>query len=75
MYLFKADVTNISTEGIGQPVYTIPAELAERRAWADETWLIVNADRMKMSLPPSQLLAEFCRPNPEVACLQVWRID
>ncbi|MBP9781128.1 hypothetical protein KBC89_00550 [Candidatus Woesebacteria bacterium] len=73
LYLHNQDVSNLSIDGIGQPVWDIPQWFIEKTISADERWLVVNSHRMRMTLPEDQLIAEFCRPN-SAPCLQIWNI-
>ncbi len=73
LYLHNQDVSNLSIDGIGQPVWDIPSWFIEKSQTADRQWLVVNSHRMRMKLPEDALIAEFCRPN-EAPCLQIWDI-
>lgn len=73
LYLHNQDVSNLSIDGIGQPVWDIPQWFIEKTTAADERWLVVNSHRMRMTLPEDQLIAEYCRPN-SAPCLQIWDI-
>ncbi|MDR0463012.1 MAG: glycosyltransferase family 39 protein [Pseudomonadales bacterium] len=76
MYFFNEDVTNISIEGIGQPVREIPESQLERFDDFEEVILLVNSYRMHMSLPTDQLIFEVFRPSPteNPISFQVWRL-
>lgn len=73
LYLHNQDVSNLSVDGIGQPVREIPQWFLEKSKSADQTWLVVNSHRMLLQLPPEMLLIEYCRPN-QAPCLQIWNI-
>lgn len=73
MYLHNRDVLNIKVEGIGQPVREIPSEFLDSANEFDQVWLVVNSHRNFLKLDPSQLLAQYCRPDPAI-CLEVWRL-
>lgn len=73
LYLHNQDVSNLSVDGIGQPVREIPQWFLEKSKSADQIWLVVNSHRMMLQLPPEMLLAEYCRPN-RAPCLQIWNI-
>lgn len=73
LYLHRLNVENLYVEGIGQPVKTIPDSFWQRAVSFDESWLIVNSYRMEMTLPPEQLIDQYCRPY-QGPCLQIWRI-
>lgn len=78
MYLHRRNVTNLLVEGIGQPVRSLPSRFLDRAKSYDRVWLLVNSNRLKMSLPKKDLLLSFCRPrNPKLAqqkCLELWDI-
>ncbi len=73
LYLHNQDVSNLSIDGIGQPVWDIPEWFINKTTSADERWLVVNSHRMRMTLPEDRLITEFCRPN-SAPCLQIWDI-
>lgn len=74
LYFHGQDVSNLYIEGIGQyPVKSLPDFFVERAKNFDQALLVVNSHRMEISLPPTQLIAQFCRPH-NAPCLQVWDI-
>jgi len=73
MYFHQQKLGNIFVEGIGQPVREIPEKMIEKSKNYDQTWLVVNSHRMKISLPPDQLLGQYCR-LPGYPCLQIWNL-
>lgn len=73
LYLHNQDVSNLSVDGIGQPVEDIPQWFLEKSMSADQIWLVVNSHRLQMQLPPDDLITQFCRPN-HAPCLQIWNI-
>ncbi len=73
LYLHAKSVENLWVEGIGQPVTGIPQSFIDRAKEYKKSWLVVNSHRMKISLPPTKLLREYCRPY-NGPCLQVWDI-
>jgi len=73
VYFHRQNTENISIDGIGQPVRSIPDTLKEKSTNFDESWLVVNSDRLIMEIPKNLLIKEFCRPN-NAPCLQVWNI-
>lgn len=74
LYLYNRDVSNIYVEGIGVPVKGLPNDFVSRAASAQETWLVVNSHRLAFSIPPEQLIVQFCRPGEGTPCLQVWNV-
>ena len=74
MNLHNKNVDNIYVEGIGQPIREIPNFFWEKADDFDLKLLVVNSHRLKITLPESDLLASFCRPN-QAPCLQVWKIE
>ncbi len=74
VYLHRTNVDNIYVEGVGQPVGHIPDSFIERAQSFDNIWLVVNANRMRLSLSQDKLIREFCRPF-SAPCLQVWDIS
>lgn len=73
LYFHDRNVEGVYIEGIGQPVYTLPASFIARAKNYDRILLVVNSHRLHWQLPTNQLVAEFCRPNQQ-PCLQVWDI-
>lgn len=73
LYFHNQDVTNLSIDGIGQPVWNIPQWFTEKTQEADLRWLVVNSHRMRFQLPATKLVSEYCRPN-HAPCLQIWDI-
>lgn len=74
MYLHRRPVENIAVEGIGQPVGQIPDWFWQKHGQSETYWLVVNSHRLKLQLPESALVVEYCRPN-SAPCLQVWDIS
>lgn len=74
MYLHHRPVENIVVEGIGQPVGQIPDWFWQKHGQSETYWLVVNSHRLKLQLPESALVVEYCRPN-SAPCLQVWDIS
>jgi 4-amino-4-deoxy-L-arabinose transferase-like glycosyltransferase len=74
LYFHNQDLKNIYIEGTGEyPVKDIPEFFSKRAKEFDQSILVVNSHRMAISLPPSKLLLEVCRPHG-APCLQVWDI-
>ena len=74
LYFHRRDTHNIYIEGTGQyPVKSLPDFFTARAKSFDQSLLVVNSNRMELSLPPTALIAEFCRPN-NAPCLQVWDV-
>lgn len=71
--LHNKNVENIYVEGIGQPVREIPNIFWQKAENFDVKLLVVNSHRLKMDLPESDLLANYCRPK-QSPCLQIWEI-
>lgn len=71
MYFYGRDMSRVSIDGIGQPVKEIPKVFVDRLGGFDKLWLVVNADRLEMSVPDELLLIEYCKPHG-APCLQVW---
>jgi hypothetical protein len=74
MYFHRQDVSNLFLDGIGQPVSSIPSDFANKTVGFDEVWLVVNSHRKPLFLPGTQKLHEFCRPDKNAPCLEVWDI-
>lgn len=75
MYLHERDVSKLYVEGIGLPINGLPDTFVTRAASFDSTWLVVNSYRMGITLPPSKLITQYCRPEPTAPCLQVWDVS
>lgn len=73
VYFHRKNIENISIDGIGQPVKSVPNTIKVKSADFDEFWLVVNSDRLAMEIPRDLLIEEFCRPN-NAPCLQIWNI-
>lgn len=74
LYFHGQDVSNLYIEGTGQyPVKSLPEFFVERAKNFDQALLVANSHRMEISLPSTQLVAQFCRPN-NAPCLQVWDV-
>lgn len=74
MYLHRRDVSNISVQGVGQPIRGISPEFIDFSRKYDSAWLVVNSHRMFMDTKELSLVGEFCRPF-NGPCLQVWDIS
>jgi len=74
MYLHRRDVSNISVQGVGQPIRGISPEFIKFSKNYDSAWLVVNSHRMLMDTEKISLVDEFCRPL-NGPCLQVWDIS
>ena len=73
MYFHRQSVDNIYVEGIGYPVKEITAKFNDKALGFDQILLLVNSYRLEISLPPENLLQEYCRPD-NAPCLQIWDI-
>lgn len=73
MNFFGRNLPNFSLEGIGQPIYQIPATQLARYDNFDQVWLVVNSHRLNLALDSTQFITEFCRPTTGI-CLQIWRL-
>lgn len=73
LYLHGHNVQNISVEGIGQPIVSLPTTFTSKLDSAQYGLLVVNSHRLKMETQSWQLLKEYCRPN-NAPCLQVWSL-
>lgn len=73
LYLHGKKLQNLFVEGIGQPIMAIPPQMIEKSVQYDRVWLVINSHRLKLSLPPEQLLGQYCR-LPGYPCLQIWDI-
>ncbi|PIY80934.1 MAG: hypothetical protein COY80_00265 [Candidatus Pacebacteria bacterium CG_4_10_14_0_8_um_filter_42_14] len=74
MYLHRRDVSNISVQGVGQPIRGISPEFIEFSRRYKSAWLVVNSHRMFMDTTELKLISQFCRPL-NGPCLQVWDIS
>ena len=74
LYFHDENVQNVYIEGTGQyPVKSLPDFFVNRAKNFSQSILVVNSDRMELSLPSNRLLNQYCRPNHK-SCLQVWDI-
>ncbi len=73
LYLHGQNVDNLYVEGIGQPVITIPTVFVDRAQAYDRVLLVVNSHRLKMYIPPENLIQQYCRPY-SAPCLEIWDI-
>jgi 4-amino-4-deoxy-L-arabinose transferase-like glycosyltransferase len=73
LYLYSADLSNISVEGVGQPIGSIPQALIGKKDSYDRLWLVVNSHRRTFELPKESLLASYCRPY-NAPCLELWDV-
>ncbi len=74
LYFHDRDVSHIYIEGTEQyPVKSLPDFFVKRAQSFDQSILVVNSDRMQLPLPPSSLIAQYCRPF-HASCLQIWDI-
>lgn len=74
MYLHRQPNENLYLEGIGQPVHAIPDSFFTKTTEYPSKYLVVNSHRMKMNLPRTNLVRQFCRPY-NAPCLQIWDIS
>lgn len=76
LYNFNYPLPNVRIEGAEiAEVHRVPLRIQEitREKQFNSVWLVVNSNRLFMSLPPETLLAEYCRPVGD-NCLQLWDI-
>jgi len=73
MYFHRQNVDGIYVEGIGYPVKQITEKFSNRAKEFDQILLVANSHRLKLELPPENLLQEYCRPD-DAPCLQIWDI-
>lgn len=74
LYFHNTNVDNIYIDGVGYPVTRITPAFAARAENFEKIWLVVNADRLQMTIDEKYLLTEYCRPFG-AACLQIWDIS
>lgn len=73
MYLHNQNVTNISVEGVGQPVTKMPEALIAKQDTYDRLWVLVNSHRLQFSIDQKYLIDQYCRPF-DGPCLQLWDV-
>lgn len=72
LYLHRQDVSNLLVEGVGVPVFGFSDELAAKAENFDNAWILVNSNRRAFNLPKENLIEEYCRPDANAACLELW---
>lgn len=72
LYLHRKDVSNLLVEGVGVPVFGFSDELAAKAENFDQAWILVNSNRRGFKLPNDNLIEEYCRPDPNASCLELW---
>lgn len=76
LYNFNKPLPNVRIEGAEVvEVYQVPVRIkqlsVEKRF--NKVWLVINSNRLFMTLPAETRIAEYCRPVGST-CLQVWDI-